>query len=355
VPYEVLEELEIEFQKFKESESCSLLKKHLTEPLFDRLKRRMTPTYRSTLMDCIRSGLHNLDSKVGIYAPDPEAYSTFRDIFDPIINDYHGFKGKQPASCFGYGADFPDLDPERKFIISTRIRCGRSIKDFPFGPRMTRCHYTAVQNLVVEALRNLCSDHCGKYMPLFEIEKNVQTQLINENVLFKEGDCYLMMANAMRFWPLGRGLFSNGGRTFIVWLNAEDHIRIISMDKGGNLGRVYERMIIGVESIAHQLKFAHDARLGYLTMCPTNVGTSVRASVHMRLPYLCTKKEKLEEIANKYHLEIRGTDGVDSKATDGIYDISNKRRMGMTEYQLITNFYNAINELVQLECYGEGE
>jgi len=240
VPEEVLEEMEKGFLNLSQSNSLSLLKKHLTKEIFDDLKNRTTPTYSSTLFDCIRAGLYNVNSRVGIYAPDPEAYTTFADIFDPIIEEYHGFQktDKHPASCFGYGLDFPDLDPERKYILSTRVRCGRSVENFPFSPCLTRCDYTELQAMISKALENLCGDHAGKYFPLCEMKEETRQKLINLNYLFKEDNSFLDQAQALRLWPLGRGIFINRTRTFLVWVNEEDHIRVISMEKSGNLGRV---------------------------------------------------------------------------------------------------------------------
>lgn len=88
------------------------------------------------------TGVKNLDSGVGVYAPDAESYTVFKDLFDPIIEDYHnGFKktDKQPPVDLGekYIKELKDLDPEKKFIVSTRIRCGRSIKGYPFNPCLT--------------------------------------------------------------------------------------------------------------------------------------------------------------------------------------------------------------------------
>lgn len=81
----VLEKLEAGFAKLAASDSKSLLKKYLTKEVFDNLKNKKTPTFGSTLLDVIQSGLENHDSGVGIYAPDAEAYTTFAELFDPII------------------------------------------------------------------------------------------------------------------------------------------------------------------------------------------------------------------------------------------------------------------------------
>lgn len=88
----VLEKLEAGFAKLAASDSKSLLKKYLTKEVFDNLKNKKTPSFGSTLLDVIQSGLENHDSGVGIYAPDAEAYTTFAELFDPIIEGKFNFR-----------------------------------------------------------------------------------------------------------------------------------------------------------------------------------------------------------------------------------------------------------------------
>lgn len=113
--------------------------------------------------------------------------------------------------------------------------------------------------------------------------------------------------------------------------------------------QVYGRMVRGVEIIGKKLRFAHDSRLGFLTFCPTNLGTTIRASVHIQLPKLAADKAKLDSIAAKYNLQVRGTRGEHTESEGGVYDISNKRRMGLTEYQAVREMQDGIQELIKLE------
>merc|ERR1712080_505400 len=88
------------FEKLEGAADCkSLLKKHLTKEVFDKTKDLTTPSFGSSLVDVIQSGVANLDSGVGIYAPDAEAYSTFSALFDPVIDTYHkGFTAQRRRS-----------------------------------------------------------------------------------------------------------------------------------------------------------------------------------------------------------------------------------------------------------------
>ncbi len=152
-----------------------------------------------------------------------------------------------------------------------------------------------------------------------------------------------------RDWPSGRGIFHNDDKTFLVWVNEEDQLRIISMQKGADIGAVFERLSRAVAHIETVAKFTHDDHLGYITSCPTNLGTALRASVHIKLPKLSAKKDEFQAIAEKYCVQIRGIHGEHSESSDGIFDISNKRRLGRSEVQLVQDMYDGVKAMIERE------
>jgi len=101
--------------------------------------------------------------------------------------------------------------------------------------------------------------------------------------------------------------------------------------------------------LEEQLTFSYNEHLGYITSCPTNLGTAMRASVHIKLPNLAKDMKRFEEITNKYFLQIRGIHGEHSESEGGIYDISNKRRLGVTEVQCVQDMYDGVVALIQAE------
>ncbi|SPP85367.1 arginine kinase-like [Drosophila guanche] len=344
--------LEDGYKELVASDSKSLLKKHLKKDLFEKLKKKTTASFNSSLLDCIQTGLSNHDSAVGIVAPEPEAYKTFAEIFDPIIEDFHkGFKktDKHPECCFGKCNDFANLDPDNKYILSTRVRCGRSVKNFPFISCLSENAFAKLEAMISGALNTMSGSYKGSYLPLSGIEKSVQQKLIDEHFLFRDCDRFLKTSGAKRFWPAARGIYFNEARNFVVWVNEEDHLRIISMEKGGDIGKVYERMIGGVEALEKHLDFSRDERLGYLTFCPTNLGSTIRASVHIKLPNLSDNPKEFWKLMDKYNLQRRGTRGEHTKVEDGVYDISNKRRVGLTEYEAVKEMYDGIRALIDAE------
>jgi len=213
VSKEDIEYVEKGYEKLQADPQCeSLLKKHLTKEVLDQLKDKKTESFGSTLRDVIQSGVENLDSGIGIYAPDAESYTVFAPLFDPVIEEYHGGFGPaatHPPLTFGDPATFGDLDAEGKYVVSTRIRCGRSFEGYPFNPNMQEEQYKEIEEKVSAALEKLPEGLQGTYYPLTGMEKETQQQLIDDHFLFKEGDRFLKAANANRFWPTGRGIFHN--------------------------------------------------------------------------------------------------------------------------------------------------
>jgi len=351
---ETIKKIEEGYKTLQNAKDCkSLLKKYFTQDVMNNLKSKKTKL-GATLWDVIQSGVANLDSGVGVYAPDAEAYTLFGELFNPVIQDYHigfGPKDKQPPVDLGEShiKELVDLDPERKFINSTRIRCGRSLQGYPFNPCLNEKNYIEMQDKVKGIFTGIADKELqGTYYPLDGMTKEVQNQLIKDHFLFKEGDRFLQAANACRYWPKGRGIYHNKDKTFLVWVNEEDHLRIISMQDGGNVGQVLDRLIRGVKSIEAKAPFSRDERLGWLTFCPTNLGTTVRASVHIKIPKTSARPD-FKKICDEMKLQIRGIHGEHSETEGGVYDISNKARLGVTEYQAVKQMYDGIKKLIELE------
>ena len=331
-------------------ECNSLLSKHLTKEVFEALKKRKTSNgFR--LEQAIRSGVENLDSGIGVYAGDEASYREFSELFDPIIQEYHGFTPSQNhKSSFNLSKlEVKELDPNGDYILSTRIRVGRNLKGFPLGTIISKEQRSEVEVLVVKVLESLEGELAGEYYALEGMSNKVQKELIEAHFLFKEGDRFLESAGLNRDWASARGIFHNHNKTFLVWLNEEDQLRIISMQKGGNILEVALRLKKALEVMEKKLTFAYSEHLGYISSCPTNLGTAMRASVHIKLPKLAQKMEQFEAITKKHHLQIRGIDGEHSQSKGAIFDISNRRRLGISEVEAIEDLMSGVEELIEVE------
>ena len=121
------------------------------------------------------------------------------------------------------------------------------------------------------------------------------------------------------------------------------------MQKGAGIKEVFDRLCRAAKEIEKICSFAHDEHLGYITSCPTNLGTALRASVHIKLPKLMNKKDQFNAIAEKYFVQIRGIHGEHTETNDGIFDISNRRRLGRSEQQLVQDMIDGVKALIEAE------
>ena len=337
------------FPKFPK-ECHSLLCKYLTPEVFEKLKDAKTAN-DFTLEQAINSGLKNPESSIGVYAGDRESYETFSSLFDPIIEDYHGFstQDKHKSDLDANKLIASDLDPQDSYIVSTRIRVGRNLESMPLGPGITKEQRELVEQQVSSALLALDGELSGEYYPLEGMTAKVQQQLIEDHFLFKAGDRYLEAAGLNRDWPSGRGIFHNTAKTFLVWVNEEDQLRIISMQEGGDIQEVFARLVKAIKEVEKSIGFSYSEHLGYITSCPTNLGTAMRASVHIKLPLLAEKMEMFKSITDSHHLQIRGIHGEHSESEGSIFDISNRRRLGVSEVECVQDMHDGVAALIAAE------
>jgi len=330
----------------------SLVAKHVTKELWDELAPHTTATSGFTLAKAIACAVDFDDQHCGIYAGDGDSYKDFAKVFDPIIQEYHGISADSTHTSDMDAAKISGNIDEDVPVKSTRIRVGRSIEGFGLSPGITKEQRLEMEGLMKNAFAKFDGDLAGEYYPLTGMEETVRQQLVDDHFLFVSGDKNLQSAGMERDWPEGRGIFHNKEKSFLVWVNEEDQLRIISMQKGGDVKGVFERLSRGIKAVQESVKaesgkdFMLDPKYGYLHSCPTNLGTGMRASVHVDLPGwtkegLAALKARCEEL----HLQPRGTRGESGGQTGITYDISNKHRLGYTEVELVQKMIDGVNTL----------
>lgn len=240
-------------------------------------------------------------------------------------------------------------EDEAGLIRSTRIRVGRNLKAYPLGPGVTKQQRDEIMEKVVEACGNFEGDLKGKFYSLESLSDDERQQLIDDHFLFKEGDRFLEACGLNRDWPSGRGIFHNDDKTFLVWVNEEDQLRIIAMQNNADIAQVFDRLSRACAAIEKVAEFAHNDHLGYITSCPTNLGTALRASVHIRLEKLSQDKVAFQAIADRFHVQIRGIHGEHTESVEPVFDISNKRRLGRSEKDLVQDMYNGVKAMIEAE------
>lgn len=219
------------------SGTTSLLSKCLTRDIWEKCKDRKDK-YGFTFRQAIFSGCKWTNSGVGVYAGSHESYYDFAPFMDKIIESYHGHgpNDKHISSMDASKLECPDFPADEDAMInSTRIRVARNLADFPLGTSITREQRNQVEAKVTKALSTFEGDLKGKYYSLSTMTEAEKKQLIADHFLFKGGDKYLQSCGLENDWPEGRGIFHNDAKTFLVWVNEEDQLRIISMQQGSNI------------------------------------------------------------------------------------------------------------------------
>ncbi|XP_060004961.1 creatine kinase U-type, mitochondrial isoform X2 [Lagenorhynchus albirostris] len=315
-----------EYPDLRKHNNC--MASHLTPAVYARLCDKTTPT-GWTLDQCIQTGVdnpgHPFIKTVGMVAGDEETYEVFAELFDPVIQERHN--GYNPQTM----KHTTDLDASKirsgyfdeRYVLSTRVRTGRSIRGLSLPPACTRAERREVERVVVEALSGLKGDLAGRYYRLSEMTEAEQQQLIDDHFLFDKPVSPLLTAAGMaRDWPDARGIWHNNEKSFLIWVE-----RLIQ-ERGW--------------------EFMWNERLGYILTCPSNLGTGLRAGVHIKLPLL-SKDSRFPKILENLRLQKRGTGGVDTAATGGIIDISNLDRLGKSEVELVQLVIDGVNYLIDCE------
>ena len=300
---------------------------------------------------------------VGMVAGDEDSYACFKDMYDAIIEGWHNYK---PDQLHKLDIDFNNLNMSAeqvvsfdKHVISTRIRAGRSIRGFPLPPHTNRVQRRQVEGIIAGALKQMEGDLKGTYYALNDMTADQENQLIDDHFLFQKPSArnVLGVCGAARDWPDGRGIFHNDEKTFLVWVNEEDHMRCISMQAGGNVKEVFARWARAIQAVGVSVKadgydYMYNDHLGNICCCPSNLGTGLRASVMLKLPKLYAKLgvTELEALTMTFDLQARGGKGEHSPPGPGAsFDISNIQRIGFSEVELIQKMIDGCDKLIKME------
>jgi hypothetical protein len=328
----------------------SLLKKHLTASLWHALKDLKTDSGVS-LNDCIRSGLSAPDSAIGVYAGDAESIDRFGALFAPLIQDLHrGFDASR-----GHNGrlgtphpEFIDPDPQGRYIRSTRMRLARNLRGVRLMPTISKSELLALEQRAQDVLGRLTADLAGSYQPVRVAGNASVGPGLDWLPGFAAPDRFHQAAGIARAWPQGRGVFSNPQRSLQIWVNEEDHLRIISVQAGSDVQAVYARLLRAHEALASMCDFQESATYGYLASCPSNLGTGLRASFHMDLPH-SGRSQAFRQLCASHDMELRSASGEGGQQSGTLYDISNKRRLGLSPVQCIQQLLAASLEIIALE------
>ncbi len=232
-------------------------------------------------------------------------------------------------------ADTPTIS--EKVVVSTRIRLARNFAAYPFPKKMDEAQAEDIVVLVREGLKAL--DDFTEY----DLKK------LTPEAARKLQERYIISAALLK--SKGGAAFVSSDEAMSIMVNEEDHLRQQYICSGLKLEDAYERMMGVDESLSAKYDFAFDDKLGFLTACPSNLGTGMRASVMMFLPALATNgslKELLPDIKSA-GMTVRGAFGEGTVAEGYLYQVSNERTLGWSETEILSAVKRTVLDLCERE------
>ena len=231
--------------------------------------------------------------------------------------------------------------PESDIVISSRVRLARNLADFPFIRRCTEHDRAAIEKTLRERLLSAKELKGAMYLDVAGLEAVDRQLLVERQLISRE------LAESAG----ARSVAIDTKEVFSLMVNEEDHLRIQLMKSGLDLNSAWKQINKIDDAIESRVNYAYDDRLGYLTACPTNVGTGVRVSVMLHLPALVMTRQidKVFRSLQKISLAVRGLYGEGSQAMGDFYQISNQITLGRSETDLIKQVGDIVPVLIDYE------
>ncbi len=228
-------------------------------------------------------------------------------------------------------------------IISSRVRLARNLKKYNFHNKLSdgdaEKMINDVKNSILDS-RTVFGEQF-KYIPVNTMSGNEKFAMVEKHVISPE----LMKSNK----PCG--VLVKDDETISIMLNEEDHVRIQAIAAGDNIDEAFDLADKIDNLIEESVEFAFSEKYGYLTSCPTNVGTGLRASYMMHLPEL-EKTGQIKSVVqtiSKFGITVRGIYGEGSEAMGSVYQVSNQVTLGQSEADIISNLKKVAAIIVQRE------
>src|SRR5437763_11400846 len=224
--------------------------------------------------------------------------------------------------------------PMSEIVISSRIRLARNVNGVPFLTLTSRPQRQQLEGRVRDVLLHAQVSSQTLYVDL-EKAPEIDRQLLVERHLISKQHAAAEGA---------RGVAVGESETIAIMINEEDHLRIQVLRSGLQLDEAWEQINAIDDALESKLDFAFHPRFGYLTACPTNVGTGIRVSVMLHLPALklTGEIEKVFRAAKDLKLAVRGLYGEGTEATGDFYQISNQTTLGKSEEDIISDFKHLV-------------
>lgn len=231
--------------------------------------------------------------------------------------------------------------PESDIVVSSRIRLARNLAQFPFPSRSDDATRGEIARLMRDRFGNL-----DESPPVYWFDVSAMNEVDRQFLVERQ-----LISRELAEGSGARGVCINRDQNISLMVNEEDHLRMQVIHSGFSLDESWEQMNRIDDAIEAQVAFAFSERFGYLTACPTNVGTGIRVSVMLHLPALVLTKEiqKVFQALQKISLAVRGLYGEGSQAMGDFYQISNQVTLGKSEIQILANIKDVVPNIIAYE------
>jgi len=232
----------------------------------------------------------------------------------------------------------PDVD----VVVSTRLRLARNLAHYPFTGRAANNQKAEIEVKVRDAIQKVDLEHRPQYLNVTNLAPLDRQFLVERQLISRE------LATVLE-GP--RGVAFDDRESVSIMVNEEDHLRLQVMRSGLALDEAWTEIDKLDDALESKLSYAFHEQFGYLTACPTNVGTGMRASVMLHLPALGITRqiEKVFKALQKMNLVVRGLYGEGSRASGDLYQISNQVTLGRSESRVLTEIREVITLILQYE------
>ncbi len=235
-------------------------------------------------------------------------------------------------------------EAEKGVVASSRIRLARNLENYPFPGKTSVAQAEEIMHRVKEAAVASELLNGALFFDMSALDP-VDKEILKERRL-----------TSMEFGRKGSGLLVAEKEHVAIMVNEEDHLRIQAMDSGLCLGKILEVISAVDLDLEKRLDYAFSPQYGYLTACPSNVGTGMRASVMLHLPGLCLMDE-IDQVINGFHrtgFEVRGILGEGSVSSGNIFQISNRVTLGINEKNTVSTLERVSEEVIDHELNARG-
>ncbi|MDB5055589.1 MAG: ATP:guanido phosphotransferase [Bacilli bacterium] len=239
--------------------------------------------------------------------------------------------------------------PDSDIVISSRIRIARNLRPYSFPMLATNQQSKEVLDQVEEASKNeeLETISHFNFIHLSDLKELEKMVLVEKHLISPA------LANESR----NGAVMLNDNESISVMINEEDHLRIQCMSPGFQIKEAWDMANQVDDIFESQLEYAFDEKRGYLTSCPTNVGTGIRASVMLHLPALVLTQQinRILSAITQVGLAVRGLYGEGSEAIGNLFQISNQITLGQSEEEIIENLYSVVRQIIEHERAARGK